>query len=618
MTSHDVPKKTRRHPMVSLRKTARRLELRSFNLIPEHFNHIEGYRTAVAVVVPLVLAILSGYYGFTWAVFGAFWTCLCDVPSTDRLRRRHLALFAAFGTVIVLIGSWAASYATYAGIIVGPLLVLISVLACSRIAYGSTVGTLLGVVAVVAVGFPNTLDHAVFQAAAFLLGAAWAYILINHLWHFDPNIPVYRATNAVILRLLDMIDDLVDLGDGAHRDAYWHSEHGEHRRAVRLSIERLRTLLKRFSFDANLPDNFTHNLEAADTIFGAAIALDQAFIEKIGSVNERLAVARVYRRALMIWYVTYQTNNPDLHKLQQAASRIRRLQTRLKEDVFIGCAIALITALDKLSTASSSTVSPSNSTKPKIDSGATVHQAIRQSVGLLAAYFMTYLLDMEYTYWAAMAVVVVLQGGARITWARCLERILGSILGGFLALALLHASSALPLLSIVVVILAAAAISLKSVNYTIFVIFLTALFVLVTEMLQPGNGITDARMMDNIIGSVSALFAVVLIWPDFGLSNKKQLKNAVDANRLYFEAVSSTKSPNEVEDIRRAAGLASIQAESALHDFGGIMNYIRPSSPPVLQEIRTIAGRSAIIWHRRLATEFNHANPTDNTDTPKV
>ncbi|WP_162792398.1 hypothetical protein [Novosphingobium sp. P6W] len=38
-----------------------------------------------------------------------------------------------------------------------------------------------------------------------------------------------------------------------------------------------------------------------------------------------------------------------------------------------------------------------------------------------------------------------------------------------------------------------------------FVAFLTALFVIVTYMLQPGDGVVAARMLDNVVGSLAAV-----------------------------------------------------------------------------------------------------------------
>ncbi|MFX6027877.1 FUSC family protein, partial [Acinetobacter baumannii] len=80
------------------------------------------------------------------------------------------------------------------------------------------------------------------------------------------------------------------------------------------------------------------------------------------------------------------------------------------------------------------------------------------------------------------------------------------LLGGLLALTLLQLVPAHGLLlPLVAVLLAGLAIALRLVNYTVFVVFLTMLFICVTDMLQPGTGIASARALDNLIGSAAAL-----------------------------------------------------------------------------------------------------------------
>lgn len=587
-----------------LRRAGRRLELRSFGLIPEHFSRIEGYRAALAVAVPLALAVFTNRAELGWSVFAAFWTCLCDAPGPHRLRRHLLAIFALCGAFIALAGSWFATFAPAAAEVVGPLLVFLAVLGTARVPYGGLLGTLLAVVAVVAVGFPQALDKALMQAAAFLAGAAWAYLLINGLWRIDPDLPLRSAIDAIVVRLLDMAESLVALGERPHRDEQWHSEHGEHRRAVRLAIERMRSLLDRYKGEAGQIIAIRKAADAAEAVFGALIALDQTYIDRLGLADERLAVAHVYRRVLRIWHIALRTGLPMAAQMTKMEVRVRHLVGRLTGEVHKGCALALEQVLNDLSQPAVATSAPTTSAGRTYDiSRAVWQQALRQSAGLIAVYVVAALFRLGYPYWAAMAVIVVLQGGVRVTWARCFERILGSLLGGGMALLLLHYDHALWSLFGLSVGLAAVAIALRSVNYTIFVVFLTMLFVIVTEMLRPGAGIASARMVDNVIGSLTALLSVFMLWPDFGAPVKARIAEGIEANRLYYEAVESEKPIEDVEIARRNAGLASVEAELAFHDLGGFLHKGRDHQADfsALQDMRNLAGRAAIVRHRLLA-----------------
>lgn len=592
----------------ALRMLGRRLELRSFNLAPEHLNRAEGYRGAVAVALPLALAIGTGRNEWGWAVYAAFWTCLCDVPGPDRLRRRLLGLFVVGGAAVALTGSWAASIAPHAAMIVGPLLVFLATMAAARLPYGGLVGTLCGVVAVVAVGFPHDLAAAARPAAAFFAGAAWSYVLINLLWRIDAADPLRRATRAVGARLLDMADDLAGLRERPHRDAHWRSDHAEHRRAVRLAIERFRDVLVRFEGEPGPAALARRELAAAETIFGALLALDQACIDRWGRVEERGGLAEACHRAVALWCADLRRRHRDEAMSAEASTMMRRVQADMTDPVFRGCAAAFGDAFALLTEGDAETEAhpTAPASEAEAETGrraAMVRQGLRQAGGLIMVYYAAATFVLGYPYWAAMAVIVVLQGDVRVTWSRCLERILGSLLGGVLAmtLPLLGGGPVVPALAAVV--LTAITMALRSVNYTIFVMFLTMLFVLVTDMLHPGVGIASARVVDNVVGSVAALLAVFAFRPDFGPPLPRRIEAGITAHRRYGEAVESERPIAAIEAARRAAGRASVEAEIAAHDLGGWLHRLirREADLAALQDMRNLAGRAAMAWHARVS-----------------
>ncbi|SNT31535.1 FUSC family protein [Tropicimonas sediminicola] len=598
-----------------LRRAARRLEVRSVDLVPEHFNRTEGYRAAVAVAVPLLVAVALGSKEMSWAVFAAFWTCLCDAPAPDRQRRQILSAFAVFGALIAFVGSWSASATPTASMVAGPVMVFLIILLSSAFPSAGLLGTLLAVVAVVAVGFPADPGTATVQALAYLGGAFWAFLLITAFWRLEPTAPLRHATHAVVLRLIDMAEALVATGDGSHRDAQWHSNHAEHRRAVRLAVERLNTLLERYR---NEPDDtlapFLNARDALEKTFNALIALDHAFIHRSGTAVERIATADAFRAAMLGWPVDREETAPDDARLRRGIDRIRRIRGKQSDPLMIGCLIALENATDLLrpSPDAPAEIPPRTAGHPSGKLRFQPKYAIRQTAGVVWVYYAAMVFGLGYPYWASMAVIVVLQGGARITWTRGLERILGSLLGGSIALLLLHATHSAAILSLGAILLAAVAIALRTVNYTVFVIFLTMLFIIVTEMLQPGTGIASARVLDNMIGSIAAMAAVFAIWPETEPSPRDRIERGVEAHRAYIEAVRSEAPAAEIRAARRAAGLASIEAEVAVHGLPGLTRRWKKlphADASALKDLREMAGEGAVAWHRRLAIRTSRPSP---------
>lgn len=595
-----------------MRSTARRLELRSIDLAPEHYDLSEGLRAALAVGVPLLVAVLAHRPAWGWAVFAAFWTCLCDMPAPNRLRSKLLGLFVLGGGVVALTGSWATHFyaESYPGVspgaamLVGPALVFLAVLGGSRIAWGDGLGTLLAVVAVVAVGYPKPIDLAAMQAVAFVIGSAWAYLLINVLWRFDPALPLLRLTNAVILRMLDMIEGLRD-GDS--------QRHGAHRRSVRLGIERLRALLARYADDPAGVGSVWRDLEVAEGMFGALIALDQAEIDHTMAEKEMTVVARSARAVLLGWRKRVLGSATHDALFDRLMARLSCGRHRLADPVAIGCLTAIMQAGARLSQPAESPAPSPARPAPPLSRAA--RAAARQAAGLVAVYYAAISFHLGYPYWAAMAVVVVLRGEARITWTRAVERIVGSLLGGGITLLLLSFVAAPPALVGIAIVLAAMTIPLRAVNYTVFVIFLTMLFVIVTETLQPGAGIASARMLDNVIGSIAALLAALWLWPERGATLRELIKAGIDANQRYAQAVRDDRPPAEMEEARRAAGLASVAAEIALHDpKASFRRRASPQEHAAIAALRRTAGEAAILRHRALGLMQNTKfGPTNNT-----
>jgi len=174
-------------------------------------------------------------------------------------------------------------------------------------------------------------------------------------------------------------------------------------------------------------------------------------------------------------------------------------------------------------------------------------------------------LHLPFGYWATVAVVVVMQPETVATFPRMLERMVGSSVGG-IAAALIYAVLPSPdLLLIAIFPIAAITIALRSVNYSLFVTFLSALFVLVTEVLTPGTGAVaaEARVIDNLLGAAFAMLGCVLLWPDpHGAPFRGVVEAAVRANLAYAAEV--LRGGPAVDDGRREAGMTSTAAEMSL------------------------------------------------------
>jgi DNA-binding FadR family transcriptional regulator len=97
--------------------------------------------------------------------------------------------------------------------------------------------------------------------------------------------------------------------------------------------------------------------------------------------------------------------------------------------------------------------------------------------------------------------------------------------------------------------------------------------------------------------------AASLCWRARCASPTERIRSGIAANHAYVAAVEAARPIGEIEAARRAAGLASTEAEVALHDLGTTVRRFHVSSEDraSIAALRRLAGDAAIAWHRRLA-----------------
>jgi uncharacterized membrane protein YccC len=510
-----------------------------------------------------------------WSAFAAFWTCLADPGGPDHIRLRTMGGFALAGTALAALASAVAG--------MGPLVSAPSlfalVLLCGLSRFiGTTAGqagVLASVVAVVAVDFPNPPEAAAALAGVFLIGAVWAIVLCVLIWRIHPHRPARRAVGAIFRDLGNMTAELRASADNGPVHAGRVLLHAQHRRAVRHTIERARAMVNGVATgrdDGPVRRGLMAVIEAGDRIFAGLIALehdldappDRSRAANLSGLLRRLGdvLAEINRQVLR--------TDPDWASLHLRAKALARY-ARATADLDARAAEAWVQALSDLlanwAPRTDELASPTcaASQRPKADA-VSVRHALRVATVVLVAYMVTAYFSLTYSYWATMAVVVVMQSQAATTWPRMIERVIGSVAGGFAAAALTFLLPSPLALLVVIFPLAAATIAFRSVNYTLFVLFLTPLFVLVAELISPGHGesIAFARAFNNVLGAVLGLAGCLLLWPDPApQSFREKLARAVDANLAYAAlAAYPDASLEAIETARRQAGINSNAAET--------------------------------------------------------
>ncbi len=584
-----------------------------FAFTPEQIGIVEGIRACVAVAVMLIADLQLHMPDLAFGAVAAFWTCLCDPGGPNRSRIKVLATYAVGSTLTLSI----AAYCAHWGIVAGGVALFVLVLLCGLTrSYRPTFGpmptptALIAAIAVViGVTTPRSAVGALELAGSFLLGAVWAMVLCIFIWRTDPRAPARRALQAIFARLEDMALSLQQLDAGAHADAeQWSELNGDHRRAVRLSIERGREVVARL---AGGRARLGQSIDAAGRAYAALMALSHY---RAGSPHPfDASVERPLLEGLrrLLHQVAHQSDKlvPSPEPLLGEGAAL--LDEAGKQQGVVAHAIAVAThALVALarhwqepepqehaSEAAAAAAGQSSFDVPAI----VWRQALRVAIAVTVSYTLGACFDVSFSYWGTIAALVIMQPLGANTWLRVVERAVGTIIGGVLtAILIARLSSPLEML-LFIAPLSAAVIALRLVNYGLFMIFLTPMFVLVSDFIHPASSLISSRAINEIIGACIGLAGSLLLWPekqDDALSDA--VLAALSANMAFASGMlrAETDASARLDPLRREAGLTSTRAEIARqrtllqgHSQAAHLDRIRG----ILVALRTICGATNVL-----------------------
>lgn len=542
------------------------LGIRSIAIAPEQIAVREGLRSGVAVAAVMCLAWYTNTPLLAWAAFSAFWTCLLDPGGLRPTRIRALLTFAVAGTLISggvsIVAGWGNLPATFAGV---GVCIFLCGLARSRGPIATQISVLSAIVVVVAVCYPSTPVAGLKIAALFVAGSLWAMLICLFAWPVDPYMPQRLMCAAIFREQAGMAGRLVAT-EGVVGDI------GAWRRDIRQRIEQTRIAVERFSSDMSSRQTamaLAPSVDAADRILVALIAFehhaDRTTQEAVDARIIRIVVAALKRVA------------QELERSQPSATALERYIRSLKrhgerdDTLFTRGASWIADALTDLqecwrvrTVEDGSELSSALTASMRQDRGALIRHALRLTVGVLIVLGITIKFHLPYAYWAMMAVVVVVQPGRNATMSRTIERVAGSIAGGILAAI---SGTIFPewLILLLIFPLSMATIALRSVNYTLCVLFMTQLFVLVTDLVGSDVGwiVGLTRAGNNVIGSIVGLAVCLLFLPEKRSASLPDLVvKAFLANMRYVMlAESGSSDASDIEQARRDAGMTSGQAE---------------------------------------------------------
>jgi ElaB/YqjD/DUF883 family membrane-anchored ribosome-binding protein len=550
-----------------------RAEGHVFAITPERIAIAEGIHASLAMAPMLCAAVIFDRPDIAVGAVAAFWNCLCDPQGSKSGRLKTMAIFTVMGTVVMPTAAYGAHWGYAVSIVT--LFVLVFLCGLTR-SYKPSLGPMpaqAGLIAslavVVGIASPEPFAGALVHGGYFLLGSAWTMLFCIFLWPLPfPQSACFTLTT-IFGRLEDMAGFLESLDPRPGMDVDgWTEFDTVYRRGVRMSIERGRALV---AHDVRNSPDLGPGIDAAGKVFSALIAIGNARRNAAMPLDdESRSLLQGMRQLLQSVAAQAQQELPIPNTLIAQAHALLR-QTADRNDqtasavAFAARAITRIADREYAIAMDPETPPPAPARAIRIDTVVWRH-ALRVAAASVIAFMIGTSLSVTFAYWSAIAAIVVTQPISANTWLRVLERAGGSFVGGIMAAILLTNLPSPVLMILAILPLAGVTVALRLVNYGLFVVFVTPMFMLLSDFIHPAQGLVMARLANEFVGACVGVAASFLLWPqkeDNALT--VAISAAISANMAFASAVlrMGGDSAATLYRLQREAGLASTRLEVA-------------------------------------------------------
>jgi len=549
-----------------------------------------GVRTALATVLPLVLAPWIGHTASAWASTGGFIVALADKGGSYRTRAAIMGGVTLASALSVVAGAFAAPYLWAAA----PLMLVVAsvcgfggVLGPAAASGGVTVAVLF---AVSLASPPSSPLAAILRGAAILGAGAWAMGLALLFW----PIRVYKPSRYAVAR--------VDRALAAHARKMasfsggdWSGELVRGHGALRATIEQARTVLaatRRGRLgESGRGARLLVLLQVADQLLGTLVALE----ELLEASPARAAATRALDGLAAALDVVADRTEPEGRLPPPPPIDVDAASVRAAGDEHAALLIERMRGYVELAFETTASLHeerppastpalalPDRNAPPRfadelrgnltLDSVLARH-ALRVGTTAMLAVLVARALGVQRGYWVTLTALIILQPYRAATLTKALQRVAGTVGGAVVAaliLATLHSSAAL---LVVATLLAGVSAAVLQVNYALFALFLTPTFVLLAELGAHDWHLAEVRIVNTLVGGVLAFVASRFFWPHHERDHfpdelgrvGRALADYIDATaRVLAEpppAPGTTRAPR-LPPWRRALGLRVSSAEA--------------------------------------------------------
>ncbi len=566
----------------------------------------KGIRAAIATVVPIAIVEYTGWSNLVWTAIGGFQTSVADSGGLYRTKANSMSLVAFGGAISLFVGTLVGDV-PFLSVMLAFLWAFGCGLASIYSAATATASTLVAAMFLIALGIHGNLAEAFQRSGMFLIGALLAMFLALVLWPLRSDVPVRMAVGECYRQLALMQVSVFQNEDG------WDLSLSQKRIQVRsaLTIARAAISQRRLTRIAKseIGQRLSALTEIADQLFISTAALSevlashqsgqpweqsrvylQDIVEQLSESCYQVATAISSDRDISVNLEELDRAEAQFQaELQQIRQAARQRQIDYNVLLVVNYTVGIATRLGQYMHAAADIASGSGelpqkqldadlkwSQSPSVLSmlrdnltldSAMFRHALRLGVMVAVAVAIYTIFNFREGYWITLTVVVILKPYSGVTFLRGLQRVLGTVVGGIIAVILAAMIHSPLIIACLLFPLTVATLAIQSINYGLFAFFLTPQVILMDNVLHPGNwSLAIDRIENTAIGCALALIGGYLLWPDREHHRlPEQFATTIDANCVYFQVVMGQYlgSSGEVKKALHKARVENTNAEAS-------------------------------------------------------
>lgn len=172
-------------------------------------------------------------------------------------------------------------------------------------------------------------------------------------------------------------------------------------------------------------------------------------------------------------------------------------------------------------------------------SSSTFRHSIRVAIVMFVGFVVARSLDFDHSYWILLTILVISKPGFSLTKQRNYHRIIGTVIGAFIGMGVLHYVHDKNTLFTILILFMIAGYSFQRKNYVVSVLFMTPYILIIFDFLGMGTmSLARERIYDTLIGSGIAFLASYWLFPNWEHEKLKEaMTEMIESNRWYFTEV---------------------------------------------------------------------------------